>query len=80
MPRVSKGTRKKRNELESAVLALIEVEERLPLVTLRIEQAIRRAGLSALLKPALDDLAEVTRSTREAKEQVASVAAMFEER
>ena len=62
------------------MLELVVIEECLPMMELRVKQAMRRAGLTMLLQPVLDDLAEVTRSTREAKEQVASVASMFEER
>jgi hypothetical protein len=62
------------------MLALVEVEDRLPLVVLRIEQAIRRAGLSALLEPALDDLAQAASAAHEARVQVAQVASQFEER
>ena len=80
MARSNEGTRKKRSDLESAMLALVEVENRLPLITLRVEQAIRRAGLYALLEPALDDLAHAASAAHEARVQVAQVASQYEER
>lgn len=80
MPRVKQGNRERRSELESAVLELVDVEERLPVVVLRIEQAMRRAGLSSLLQPALDDLRHVVQDTRQAKDRVAAIASQYEER
>jgi len=59
-----------RNELEGAVLSLVDCEEVIPIVMLRIEQAIRRAGLGSLLEPALCDLARVASSIDDAKAQV----------
>lgn len=70
MPRKAEGTGKVRAELEGVTLALVDVEEVLPLVTLRIKQAIRRAGLGPLLDPALQDLDRIAASVREAKSQV----------
>lgn len=70
MARKAEGTGKVRADLEGATLALVDVEEVLPAVVLRIEQAIRRAGLTSLLDPALHDLARIESSVREAKSQV----------
>ena len=70
MARKAKGTGKVRAELEGATLALVDVEEVLPEVVLRIEQAIRRSGLTSLLDPALQDMARIARSVRDAKSQV----------
>jgi hypothetical protein len=70
MPRKAEGTGKVRAELEGATLALVDVEEVLPLVSLRIRQAIRRAGLGALLDPALQDLERIAASIQDAKSQV----------
>lgn len=70
MPRKAEGTGKVRAELEGATLALVDVEEVLPDIVLRIEQAIRRSGLASLLDPALHDLARIDRAVRDAKSQV----------
>jgi hypothetical protein len=70
MARKAEGTGKVRADLEGAMLALVDVEEVLPEITLRIEQAIRRAGLISLLDPALHDLTRIAASIREAKSQV----------
>lgn len=70
MARKAEGTGKVRAELEGVTLALVDVEEVLPLVTLRIKQAIRRAGLGPLLEPALHDLDRVASSVQAAKSQV----------
>jgi len=72
MARKAEGTGKVRADLEGALLSLVDVEEVLPTVVLRIEQAIRRSGLTSLLDPALQDLARITRSVREAKGQVST--------
>lgn len=70
MPRKAEGTGKVRAELEGATLALVDVEEVLPEIVLRIEQAIRRSGLTSLLEPALQDLTRIARSVQDAKSQV----------
>jgi hypothetical protein len=80
MARKASGVRKVRAELEGAVLALVDVEEVIPFIRLRIEQALRRADLDDLLVPALDDLVRGMKSVRTAKEQVAEIASLFEER
>lgn len=70
MARKAKGTGKVRAELEGATLALVDVEEVVPFIRLRIEQAIRRGELDDLLGPALQDLSRIARSVRDAKSQV----------
>jgi hypothetical protein len=80
MPRKSEGKRKLRADLESAVLAMVDAEEELPVVVLRIKQAIRRSDMGPLLGPALDGLERVARSVGEAKAQVSAAASQFEER
>lgn len=70
MARKAKGIGKVRAELEGATLALVDVEEVLPEIVLRIEQAIRRSGLTSLLDPALQDMARIARSVHDAKSQV----------
>jgi hypothetical protein len=51
-------------------LALVDVEEVLPEIVLRIEQAIRRSGLTSLLGPALQGCTRIASSVRDAKSQV----------
>jgi hypothetical protein len=70
MARKAEGTGKVRADLEGATLALVDVEEVLPDIVLRIEQAIRRSGLTSLLEPALHDLSRIDRAVRDAKSQV----------
>jgi predicted nuclease with TOPRIM domain len=80
MARKAEGAGKIRAELEGATLALVDVEECMPTVVLRIEQAIRRAGLSTLLMPALTDLQRMAASVREAKSQVNAATVKLMER
>jgi len=70
MARKAEGTGKVRAELEGATLALVDAEEVIPFIRLRIEQALRRGGLNDLLGPALQDLARIASAVREAKDQV----------
>jgi hypothetical protein len=70
MARKAEGTGKVRAELEGATLALIDVEEVLPELVLRIEQAIRRTGLTSLLGPALQRCTRITTSVSDAKRQI----------
>lgn len=62
--------RKVRAELDGVVLALVDWQEVEPFVRMRIEQAIRRAQLGDLLRPALDDLDRMCKAVIEAKAQV----------
>ncbi len=59
-----------REELEGAVLALVDGQEVAPLVRLRIVQAIERSGLSLLLEPALDDLGRLIKDLVEAEKLI----------
>lgn len=70
MARKAEGTGKIRAELEGAALSLVDVEEVVPFMKLRIEQALRRTGENDLLSPLLQDLARIERSMKEAKSQV----------
>lgn len=70
MPRKGVQVRKVRAELDGVTLALVDWQEAERFVRLRIEQAIRRAGLGDLLEPALNDLDRMGRAVREAKAQV----------
>ncbi len=54
------------------MLHLVDCMEVMPLVQLRIEQAIRRAGLADLLSPALQDLNRLERDLASAKLQLRS--------
>lgn len=70
MARKAEGTGKIRADLEGATLSLVDVEEVVPYVRQRIEQAIRRAGLGDLLGPALDDVKRICIAVAEAKSQI----------
>src|SRR5512134_447326 len=76
MPR-SKGQNgavvKVRADLEAVLGALADHDECVPLVELRIKQAIRRAGLNALLDPALEDLQRMVQDVEDARSQVCAV-------
>ena len=80
MARKAEGTGKIRADLEGATLALVDVEEVVPFVRKRIEQAIRRAGLDDLLVPALQDLKRISGSVRDAKIQVNTATAKLLEK
>lgn len=70
MARKAEGTGKIRADLEGATLSLVDVEEVVPYVKQRIEQAIRRAGLGDLLGPALEDVMRICKAVAEAKSQI----------
>ena len=59
-----------RADLEAVTLALVDCDEVMPEIILRINQAIRRTGLTSLLEPALDDLERMASDHREAKSMV----------
>lgn len=80
MARKADGSGKIRADLDGAVLFLVDVEEAIPFVYLRIEQAVRRAGMDDLLVPALQDLDRVVRSVCKAKDQVNAAAAKLMEK
>lgn len=61
---------KTRADLEAALGALADHDECAPLLELRIKQAIRRAGLSTLLDPALEDLERMVKDVADARLQV----------
>lgn len=61
-----------REDLDAAVLALVDGQEVFPSVQLRIRQAIERSGMSALLKPALDDLVRLANDVAEAKKHISA--------
>jgi len=61
---------KVREDLEAVLGALADHDECVPLLELRIRQAIRRAGLRALLDPALEDLQRMVQDVKDARSQV----------
>jgi hypothetical protein len=78
MPRISgqdKYALKMREDLEAALGDMADYMECNQRVSLRIGQAIRRAGLGNLLVPALDDLARMDADVVSARAQVMSVLA-----
>ncbi len=80
MARKAEGTGKIRADLEGATLALVDVEEVVPFVRQRIEQAIRRAGLDDLLVPALDDMKRICKAIADAKSQIGDATVKLMER
>ena len=72
MARKANGKGKVRADLEGALASLADHGECSPRVDIRIRQAIRRAGLTALLVPALDDLERMVSDVVEARTQVQS--------
>ena len=72
MPRKANGRGKIRADLEAALLSLADVSEYIPVMELRVNQAIRRSGLNALLTPVLDDLRRMVVDVADAKAQVLS--------
>lgn len=71
--------RKVRADLDGVTLALVDWQEVEPYVRLRIEQAIRRAGLGELLGPALEDLDRMGAAVAEAMAQVRAARSRLEE-
>jgi hypothetical protein len=80
MARKAEGSGKIRADLEGATLSLVDVEEVVPYIRQRIEQAIRRADLGDLLGPALDDMRRLCSSVVEAKSQIHAATAKLMER
>ena len=72
MTRKADGKGKVRADLEAVLLALADMDECVPLVELRITQAVRRTGLRDLLVPALDDLKRMVKDVVDARSQVQS--------
>jgi len=77
---MAKGAGKIRADLESVILELVDVEEAVPFVRQRIEQAIRRAGLTDLLDPALEDVERICRSVGNAKAQISAATSKLMEK
>ncbi len=61
----------RRGRLEDAVAWLVKAEVALPIVRLRVAQALERTGLEALLAPALADLEDAEEAVARAKGMVA---------
>jgi len=64
----------RRGRLEDAVAMLVRAEVALPVVRLRVAQALERTGLVGLLAPALEELDEVACALVVAKQVVAAEA------
>lgn len=72
MARKADGRGKVRAELEGVLLVLADIEDSVPMVSLRIHQAIRRGGLDAVLVPALCEIERVVKDVIDARTQVLS--------
>lgn len=77
---MAKGVGKIRAELEGVVLDLVDIEEVVPFIRQRIQQAIRRAGLTDLLEPALEDVERICYSVGSAKAQVSAATSKLMEK
>lgn len=80
MARKANGKGKVRADLEGVLLALADMEESIPMVTLRINQAIRRGGLDGVLVPALDELQRMIKDVCDARAYVQSAVGRLLER
>ena len=80
MARKADGKGKIRSDLEGISLALVDVEEVVPFISQRIEQAIRRTGMQDLLSPALEDVERIVRDVADAKKQVVAATVKLMER
>lgn len=80
MARKAEGTGKVRAELEGITLALVDIEDAMPFVRQRIEQAIRRSGMNDLLSPALEELERMIKDVKQAKAQVNAAVSKLMER
>ena len=72
-----KAAVERRGRLEDAVAVLVRAEIVLPMVRLRVAQALDRTGLEALLAPALEDLVATERALAQAKRMIAREAEGF---
>ena len=72
MARKADGRGKVRADLEAVLAMLADIDECVPVVELRITQAVRRTGLRDLLVPALDDLKRMVQDVVDARSQVQS--------
>ena len=72
MARKADGRGKVRADLEAVLAMLADIDECVPVVELRITQAVRRTGLRDLLVPALDDLKRMVKDVVDARSQVQS--------
>lgn len=77
---MAKGVGKIRADLEGVVLDLVDIEEVVPFIRQRIQQAIRRAGLTDLLDPALEDMERICHSVGSAKAQVSAATSKLMEK
>lgn len=77
----TEGKRLVRADLDGATLAVVDIEQALPFIRQRIEQAIRRGGMDALLSPALEDITRIMADTASAKHQIKiAIERMFPEK
>jgi len=70
MPRPKGYTRAvaaRRATAENAAACLAEAKTILPITRLRITQTMQRTGLTAILQPALDELAAIERAIQQAQ-------------
>ncbi len=68
-----------REALENALAALVRVEYLHPITRLRVRQARDRAGMSALLAPALEEMDDMRASVTAAKSQISAALARLVE-
>jgi hypothetical protein len=59
-----------RSKLENAILTLVDAEEMLPLVRLRVQQSLTQTGMISLLSPAFDEIDRIEASIQNTKAQL----------
>lgn len=68
-----------RTALETIIVELVTINERMPVIGLRVSQARERTGLTGLLSPALDEIGDVDECVSTIGEQVTAALALLKE-
>lgn len=68
-----------RAALETIILELVTINQRMPVIGLRVNQARERTGLAGLLSPALDEIDDVDKCVSMIGEQARSALALLKE-
>jgi len=68
-----------RATLETIILELVTINQRMPVIGLRVSQARERTGLAGLLSPALEEIDDVDECVSTISEQVTAALALLKE-
>jgi len=68
-----------RTHLETIILELVTINQRMPVIGLRVSQARERTGLTGLLSPALEELDDVDGCVSTIKAQVTAALGLLKE-